>query len=80
MSWKIMLFRGLCYGVLMTGFYLLMRSNHDAREFFGGSIWAEFGLWTITGLVIAFFTERSKTYIERKNARWKARKESSRRE
>ncbi|WP_273445112.1 hypothetical protein [Neolewinella agarilytica] len=33
-------------------------------------------IWLVAGAFVAWSTERSETYIERKNARWKARKEA----
>ncbi len=67
--WRTILFFGPSFGLLMV--FLLSRSE---RAYYGGNWYSELAIWSILGIVIGYSTWRSEGALERKNARWRAKR------
>ncbi|MEM9527055.1 MAG: hypothetical protein AAGA31_10620 [Bacteroidota bacterium] len=74
-TWKSLLLQGVCFGLLMTGFYQLIQRTGGGGSPMDGQLWIEFLVWVAAGLLVAYTGMRAETYLERKNERWRKRKQ-----
>lgn len=71
--WRSVLFQGLLFAVVMGGIFILVRYKND-EEYSFGSWYGELGMWFVVGIFTKYVTWRAEGALERKNARWKAKK------
>lgn len=72
---KLFLFRVLWFAVIMTAIHGLLVYNRD-RAWMGGHWWSEALVWAVGGVFVAWVGQRASTVTERRNARWKARRQA----
>ncbi|TXF91698.1 hypothetical protein FUA23_00500 [Neolewinella aurantiaca] len=70
--WRSILLFAPFFAVFMV--FLQSRSNPD---FYGGKWKSELALWSVAGLAIGYSTWRAEGSLERKNARWKEKKQQT---
>lgn len=72
--WRTILFSGLFFAVTAGGLFLLAGSRNNGA-FFSGHWYVDLSMWFSVGLLFQYSTWLGEGYLERKNARWKAKKE-----
>ncbi|MBC6992890.1 hypothetical protein QWY85_03695 [Neolewinella lacunae] len=71
--------KSLLFGLWMGGVLLLI-DYRDGVEMNAEHVGSTLLFWLVFGFVSTWLSNRSATYLERKNARWKAKRERERQE
>jgi hypothetical protein len=69
-----LLFHALLFGGFMTGIFAL-KYHGGTSDYRGGSLWYELLIWCVVGCVVAHSGWRAESYLDRKNADWRKRKD-----
>jgi hypothetical protein len=71
--WRAILLYGLIFAILVGGIQVLVRYK-NGESYTSGSWYEELAMWYVAGMFSKYVTWRAEGAIERKNARWKAKK------
>lgn len=71
--WRTILLYGLIFAVMVGGLQLLIHYK-NGENYTSGSWYGELGIWYVVGIFTKYVTWRAEGALERKNARWKAKK------